>query len=476
MMRRLLLLAALSGLTACAGWPRVGPDYNGPPWVNGQVTTTTPGADSKSTGWQAPLPQGGQSVDLTRWWQQFNDLALDALIFTSQSASPSIAQAAARIEQARAVAVAADAIAWPSVDATASASRGTLSFGTDILLVNQARVGIQAGWELDLFGRIRREREAATARVEARTDDWHEARVSLAAEVATQYLQFRFCEALVAISLADAQSRAGTAAVTTKAAQAGFQAPAAAALTQASAAEAASRLTAQRAECEIAVKSLVALTGQDEPTVRQWLAATSGGLPVPKAFEVKAVPAALLSQRPDLAAAERALAAASADIGVAEGDRYPRLSLLGSVAPLGLRTGSFSGSLLNWSIGPSVSLPIFDAGRRAANVDAAKAAYTAAEVEYRARARQAVREVEEALVRLDSAARRETDARTAARGYQQALEAAQVRWKTGLGSLLELEDARRYALAANSTLVTVRRDRVAAWVALYRALGGGWSA
>jgi NodT family efflux transporter outer membrane factor (OMF) lipoprotein len=454
----------------------VGPDYNGPPWVNGQVTTTTPGADSKSTGWQAPLPQGGQSVDLTRWWQQFNDLALDALIFTSQSASPSIAQAAARIEQARAVAVAADAIAWPSVDATASASRGTLSFGTDILLVNQARVGIQAGWELDLFGRIRREREAATARVEARTDDWHEARVSLAAEVATQYLQFRFCEALVAISLADAQSRAGTAAVTTKAAQAGFQAPAAAALTQASAAEAASRLTAQRAECEIAVKSLVALTGQDEPTVRQWLAATSGGLPVPKAFEVKAVPAALLSQRPDLAAAERALAAASADIGVAEGDRYPRLSLLGSVAPLGLRTGSFSGSLLNWSIGPSVSLPIFDAGRRAANVDAAKAAYTAAEVEYRARARQAVREVEEALVRLDSAARRETDARTAARGYQQALEAAQVRWKTGLGSLLELEDARRYALAANSTLVTVRRDRVAAWVALYRALGGGWSA
>ena len=476
MVRRLLLVAALSGLTGCAGWPRVGPDYNGPPWVNGQVTTTTPGADSKSTGWQAPLPQGGQSVDLTRWWQQFNDLALDALIFTSQSASPSIAQAAARIEQARAVAVAADAIAWPSVDATALASRGTLNIGTDILQVNQARIGLQAGWELDLFGRIRREREAATARLEARTDDWHEARVSLAADVATQYLQFRFCEALVAISLADAQSRAGTAAVTIKAAQAGFQAPAAAALTQASAAEAASRLTAQRAECEIAVKSLVALTGQDEPTVRQWLSATAGSLPVPKAFEVKAVPAALLSQRPDLAAAERALAAASADIGVAEGDRYPRLSLLGSVAPLGLRTGSFSGSLLTWSIGPSVSLPIFDAGRRAANVDAAKAAYTAAEVEYRARARQAVREVEEALVRLDSAARRETDARTAARGYQLALDAAQVRWKTGLGSLLELEEARRYALAANSTLVTVRRDRVAAWVALYRALGGGWSA
>jgi NodT family efflux transporter outer membrane factor (OMF) lipoprotein len=476
MMRQLILVAALSGLSACAGWPRVGPDYTGPPSMNGQTLTATANPDPKSAGWQAPLPHGGQAADLTRWWQQFGDPTLDALIESAQRASPGIAQAGARIEQARSVAVAADAAGWPTLDATASASRGTLNIGTQILLVNQARAGLQAGWELDLFGRIRREREAATARLDARADEWHEARVSVAAEVAGQYLQFRYCEALVVISQADAESRAGTASVTGKAAQAGFQAPAAAALTEASAAEAASRLTAQRADCEISIKALVALTGQDEPTIRQWLAATSGGLPVPKAFEVKAVPAALLSQRPDLAAAERALAAANADIGVAEGDRYPRLSLLGSVAPLGLRTGSFSGTLITWSIGPSLSLPIFDAGRRAANVDAAKAAYTAAEVEYRARARQAVREVEEALVRLDSAARRETDARTAARGYQQALEAAQVRWKTGLGSLLELEDARRYALAADSTLATVQRDRVAAWVALYRALGGGWSA
>jgi acyl-CoA synthetase (AMP-forming)/AMP-acid ligase II len=92
------------------------------------------------------------------------------------------------------------------------------------------------------------------------------------------------------------------------------------------------------------------------------------------------------------------VAAASADIGVAEGDRYPRLSLLGSVAPLALKTSGFSGNLLTWSIGPSVSLPIFDAGRRAANVQSAKAAYVAAEADYRSRARQAVREVEEALL------------------------------------------------------------------------------
>jgi outer membrane protein TolC len=127
---------------------------------------------------------------------------------------------------------------------------------------------VQAGWEIDLFGRIAREREASLARLDARTADWHEARVSVAAETAAQYLQFRYCEALVAIAQADAASRAETATVTDRAAAAGFQAPAAAALTRASAAEAAGRLTGQRAECDLTVKALVALTGLADPWLR----------------------------------------------------------------------------------------------------------------------------------------------------------------------------------------------------------------
>ena len=479
--RALAAAALLTGLAGCGVLPRVGPDYAGPPQARSQSMSEAAASGSAAqtqayTGWQAPLPHGGETAQLTDWWRQFDDPALLVFQQAAQRENAGIAQAAARIEQARAAAVAANSAGLPAVDAGLSASRGTLNIGTNILLVNQARASLQAGWELDLFGRIRREKEAASARLEARTDDWHEARVSVAAEVAAQYLQYRYCEALVAISQADADSRAGTATVSERAAQAGFQAPASAALARAGAAEAASRLTAQRAECDLSVKALVALTGLSEPAVRQQLAQSDARMPSPRAFEVTALPASLLAQRPDLAAAERAVAAASADIGVAEGDRYPRLSLLGSVAPLGLKTSGFSGSLLTWSIGPSLSLPVFDAGRRAANVDAAKAAYVAAEADYRARARQAVREVEEALVRLNSAASREQDALTASQGYRRALDAADVRWKNGLGSLLELEEARRYALVADSTLATVRRDRVAAWVALYRALGGGWSA
>lgn len=483
-LRRLLagLCASLCvTLSACGLLPRVGPDYPGAPAARSQAMADAMATDAKAsvqpfTAWQAPLPHGGTVDRLSDWWRQFDDPALLSLQDAAQRESATLAQAAARIGQAQAVAVAAQAAGLPSLDASAAASRGTLNVGTNLLLVNQARASLQAGWEIDLFGRVQRERESTQARLQARQDDWHEARVSLAAEVAAQYLQYRYCEALVAISQADAQSRAGTATVTERAAQAGFQAPAAAALAQASAAEAASRVIAQRAECDVIVKALVALTGLSEPAVREQLARSAGRMPVPRAFEVTAVPASLLSQRPDLAAAERAVAAASADIGVAEGDRYPRLSLLGSVGPLALRTGAFSGNLLTWSIGPSLSVPVFDAGRRAANVQAAKAAYAAAEADYRARARQAVREVEEALVRLDSAARREEDAVRASEGYRRAERAAQVRWENGLGSLLELEEARRYALTADSALATVRRDRVAAWVALYRALGGGWSA
>jgi NodT family efflux transporter outer membrane factor (OMF) lipoprotein len=477
-MRAIATLALAAALVGCGAFP-VGPDYAGAPATRAlsQAAARAEGIQAHSAPapaddrWQARLPHGGEPVDLARWWSQFDDPALDALLAAAQREAGSLAQAVARIEQARAAAI---ATGLPTLDLNLASSRGTISIGTSLLLATQNRATVQAGWEIDLFGRIAREREASLARLDARTAEWHDARVSVAAETAAQYLQYRYCEALVAIAQADAASRAETASITDRAAVAGFQAPAAAALTRASAAEAAGRLTGQRAECDLTVKALVALTGLDEPQVRARLAAAQGRLPAPRAFEVGAVPAGLLAQRPDLAAAERALAAASADIGVAEGDRYPRLSLAGSVGPLRIDAGQLGATLTTWSIGPSLSLPIFDGGRRRATVEAARAAYAAAEADYRTRARQAVREVEEALVRLQSAADREADARIAAAGYRRAFEAAQIRWKGGLGSLLEREESRRYTLAADSTLAGVQRDRVAAWVALYRALGGGW--
>ena len=223
------------------------------------------------------------------------------------------------------------------------------------------------------------------------------------------------------------------------------------------------------------MKALVALTGLGEEDLRRRLAAQSKILPRPLMPTVQQVPAQVLSQRPDLAAAERELAAASADIGVREAERFPRLSLLGSIGPLDFSTANLAISATTWSIGPSLTMPIFDAGRRAANVDTAKIAYQAAEVNYRSQARRAVREVEDALIRLNSLVLRDTEAEIASKGYRQSLTASEEKFKFGLASILDLEEVRRLSVNADNILASVRRDRVNAMIALYRAVGGGWT-
>lgn len=422
--------------------------------------------------WHAPLPHNGSLTDLKGWWSGQGDPLLVQLIDASQAASPSIAAAGSRIAASRAQRVAASAALLPTLDAAASISRanqqslqpgGTTSQG-----------GLQSAWEIDLFGARSAARNAAQARLAGATAQWHEARVALAAEVANTYYSLRACEQLLAVARQDAASRADTARLTKLSADAGFQAPATAALARASAAEGNSRATLQRALCDIDVKTLVSLSAIDEPALRARLAA-SAPVPAP-AIAIASVPARILAQRPDVFAAEREVAAASADIGSAQAQRFPRLSLSGAIGVGNFHSGGENVKSDTWTIGPlALSLPIFDAGVRRANVDTAKANYEAAVIGYRATARRAVSEVEQALVNLDSSAARSSDAQVSLEGYRIAFVAAEDRYKNGLGSLLELEDARRTRLAAENAVVTLQRERSAAWVALYRAAGGGWS-
>ncbi|WP_047196280.1 efflux transporter outer membrane subunit [Caldimonas brevitalea] len=451
------LAAALAALTACVSPP-----------------PATPPADVAPPGWSAPLPHGGQTTALNTWWRQFNDPQLAGLVDLSQTANPTLAQAEARLHQARAQARMAGAARWPSLDAKAGGSRSSTELPPAPGVQTAGSATLDALWEIDLFGANRRTAAAAQARAEGSAAQWHAARVSVAAEVANTYVGLRACEAVLAVFEQDAASLKQAAELTRQKVQAGFEAPASGSLVQASAAEAASRAVAQRGDCEVLVKQLVALTAQPEPALRERLSAGRGTLPTPALFDVQALPAQLLSQRPDLAAAERELAAASAEVGVAQADRYPRLSLAGSIGRAGVRVGGETVDGRTWSFGPSLVLPLFDAGRRGAAVEAAQARYDEAVAAYRERALAAVREVEEALVRLDAARQREDDTARAAQGYRDFLLAAQTQYRVGTGSLLDLEQARRQALAADAALIQVRRERVAAWLSLYKAAGGGW--
>ena len=434
----------------------------------------TPPADTVPLQWQASLPHGGSTAALADWWQRFDDPLLPQLVAQAQQRNPTLAQAAARITQARASARIAGAALSPQLNANAGVQRSSTQLPPTPGQQTAGSATLDASWEIDLFGYNRQNRAAAEARAAGADAQWHNARVSLAAEVANAYVGLRACEAALAVYQQDAKSAGQTSDLTARLVQAGFQAPANGALARATAAEASNRVLAQQAECDVLVKQIAALVVEPEPSLRSQLAAAQGRLPQPQGFEVPAVPAQVLAQRPDVAAAERELAAASADVGAAQADRLPRLSITGSIGRAAVRAGgnTFNGD--TWSFGPGLLAPLIDGGRRSAAVDAAQARYEEAVAGWRAQVLGAAREVEEALVRLQAAQQREEDARRASTGYAEFLAAAQTQFQVGTGSLLDLEQARRNALVADASLVQVRRERVAAWLALYKAVGGGW--
>ncbi len=428
-----------------------------------------------ASAWQAPLPHGGSASALRDWWSQFNDPTLPALLLAAQAASPTLASAQARIERARAARVAAGAGLLPQADAVASASSGRSLPGQ--ATVSSASLGVQAGWELDLFGGLAAGRDAAQARLAGAEAGWHDARVSVAAEVASTVLALRACEAQTAQSRLDSGSREETARLTDLSARAGFTAPADAALGRAGAAQARSLWTGQRAQCDTLLKSLVETTDLPEPTLRQRLAVGTAQLPQPVPIAVSALPAALLLQRPDLAQAASAVEAAAGDHAQSRAGERPRVGLSGAFAGAAVRVGGITQQGTTWAFGPLVvSLPLFDGGARRAATAAARASYDEAVAVYQGQVRRAVREVETALVALDATAQRQADAESAARDFEASLIATQARQRSGLASLLDLEAARRNAVQAQSALIELQRERAAAWIALYRALGGGWNA
>jgi outer membrane protein, multidrug efflux system len=441
------------------------------------------------TQWQAPLPAAapgttaalphdGSLAGLSRWWGQQNDPLLVELIMAAEAVSPSVSTARSNIEQARASRVASGAAMLPTLDAVASASRGRSA------PVNRAappiattlEAGLQASWEIDLFGQYAASRDADQQRFEGAQATWHAARVSMAAEVATQYYSLRACEKLLEVASADAASRAETARLADLSTKAGFQAPATAALARASAAEGHGNANQQRMLCDLDIKALVALTAITEPALRQKLAGAPVDLTQESMAPVISVPAEVLAQRPDIFNAAREVDAAHLEVGSARAQRFPRLSLSGSVFTTKSRTSASTQRFDTWTVGPlQLTVPLFDGGASEANVEATKARYEDAAAQYRAAVRKAVQEVEEALVKLQSTAERNEDARVAAQGYRASFTGTEARYKSGLASLVELEDARRTLLAAQSNVVNLQRERRSAWVALYRALGGGWT-
>lgn len=486
-----LSLIALALLISCCGWKggwltTVGPDYKMGPLPTASRWYSSLDNDGM------PIAHGGDTSDLRRWWDRFNDPALSRLLAAAQKESASVAAAKAHIEQARASLIVSNASALPSLDVNAGITQSginisNLNVGGQSLTIppidiTMYKVGVQSSWEVDLFGGLARQSEASQSQLESSTASWHAARVAVAATVADAYVAYRACEVQVKLVAADAESLENSARLLGVIGDAGFRPQADVALIKASSADGKRNLQEQQTQCERSIKGLVAISGLREGEVRQLLTGTTervAQLPDPLPFNIDAMPARVLLQRPDIAAAERDVAEASATIGVERAKQFPKLSLTGNVsrmlANLDLNVISVMGiGLQTWSVGPSLTLPLFDAGKRVANTRAAQAQYESALANFRAKVRTAAKEVEEALLRLDSAGKRLPQARLAADEYQKNFQAMQELYQVGLGSLIDAESARRSALSAQVIVAKLEQERVGAWIALYRAAGGSW--
>lgn len=413
---------------------------------------------------------------LAQWWSRLDDPVLTRWIGLAQDQSPSISAARALVFDARAQLQGEQTASGPQLAAVGSASRSRQVLNQPA--ATSLGAGVQASWALDLWGGAAAGVAAAQARQDAAGAGWHEARVLVAAELASLYYAQRQCLAQLTVSQNDRDSRVATAQATGETERAGLTAPAVAALARASAAEAASRTRAQQQRCEQQIKSLVALTGLAEPELRSQLAqapAVAADAALDGLLSVDAVPAAVIRQRPDVYRAQRELVAAAESVGVARAALLPSLNLSGSLLRSRVSSGGSSDSFNSWSVGPfTLSLPLLGRGALQAGVDSAQARYESAAVAYAGTVRNAVAEVERSLVALASLRDQAGTTRTALDGYSQSFTATQARYRVGLANLNELEEARRLQLNASSSAVTLQQDRIQAWIDLYVALGGGF--
>lgn len=438
----------------------VGPDFKHP--------------DTPKAQWHAPLPHGGKVENLLRWWEQWNDTTMTQLIEQAEKRNPTLDMAVARLAAARANAGVSEAASYPSVGASVGATRSKTLFGNQVLEMKQSSYGLDAGWEIDLFGRVRRGQEAARARMQASEAGWHEARISLAAEVAGAYVELRTCEAGVVLAEKELASRRLTLDLTELRRGAGFASTSEWARSKAAWEEAQAAQAARLGDCARQLNSLVALTGLDYAKLQELLQAGRGKLPAPEQIALDAVAARALRLRPDIFVAESEWAAASADIGVAKAEIFPSFSLLGSIGLSRLVMAGAATNTSTWSFGPNLNIPVFDGGGTSGQVKAAQTRYAYAEANYRRTVLSAVKEIEDALVRLDVANKRSEQHRAALEQYKIMLQAGNERRDAGMANQLSVEEMQRTTWLAEDNMLGGMRDSARAWIALYKALGGGW--
>lgn len=424
------------------------------------------------------FPVASPAQDLSRWWGRFEDPILNQVIVTALTASPDLASATARVRESRARRDAQRASLFPALDGSASATtRSTHTDHVGTVASDSSSAGLGASWEVDLFGKNRSAVAAAAANLGVAEENFHSVQASLASEIAITYTNLRANEARFEVLQRNVKTREQTSELASWRQQAGEADSLEASQALSSLEQARAAIPALEQATSLARNQLALLAGQQPGALDASLAAGRKGIPNPPRSLAVGIPADTLRQRPDVRVAGYQVLAAAATTRVADASRYPSLNLSGS---LGLSSASisktFSPEVTSASLAAGLASPIFDAGRRRANLDAATAAEEQAVQGYRATVLGALSETENALVACRRSAERLATLEKATVSAREADAIAQQRYQTGEIDFLAVLDAQRTLLGLEDSLLSTTTERTIAYIRLYQALGGGWAA
>ena len=467
-MTSMTVLVLLAGCT-------VGPDY-------------VPPQESAPAVWAAE-PVEGLTPDaeiLTEWWTTFGDPLLTRLIERAASSNHDLRAAEARVRQARALYRVARSRGLPSAGTEAGYTRHGISeegAGIAPVAVEQGlvdreedffEVGFDASWELDVFGGVRRSRQAATARAEAAEEDRRDVLRTVLAEVARGYVELRGAQRRLEVARDNLRIQQQSLELVENKVETGLARPLELEQARAQLASTRSAIPGFQAQVRAGAHRLGVLVGSEPGTLIEELEAARAVPAPPEAVPV-GLPSDLLRRRSDVRRAERQLAAAVADVGVAVSDLYPRFLLAGAA---GREAGSASdlgtGSAGTWFIAPRVTLPIFQGGRIRANIRASEARHEQALARWEQSVLLAIEESETALVRYTRERERSRGLAEAAAAGRRAVELAEVLYSRGLSDYLVVLDAQRTLNDVEDRLAVSETAVATGLVRIYKALGGGW--
>jgi NodT family efflux transporter outer membrane factor (OMF) lipoprotein len=463
-MKKLLVLKILLIILMVISGCSVGPDYKRP-------DAPVPSSFKELKGWRQALPRD-QEIR-TNWWEAFGDPILNSLEKQVTISNQSIALAESQYRQAQALVQLARANYFPSVNAGAAYTR-SLPAGNTSGAIDQHQVSLNAAWEVDLWGRVRRQVESSKASAEASFADLQAMRLSMQAELALNYFQLRTLDAQKknldeavaayskALELTQNRYKAGVVA----------KADVAAAQTQLKSAQAqAIDVGVQRAQLEHAI---AILTGQPPAN----FSLTPVIFVQPQIKIPVAIPSDMLERRPDIASAERKMAAANALIGVAKAAYYPTLSLSGSLGYASTELASlFTSPSFFWALGPTaLSATLFDGGARKAQTEQAMAAYDGTVAFYRQTVLTGFQDVEDNLAALRILDEEAQSQELAVKSARESVILTTNQYKAGIVSYLNVVTVQTIALTNERAVISINGQRLNAAVLLVRALGGGWNA